>query len=147
MAPTAHNYQPQRILVIANEESLTKLRSCTPYHYNAPLALLVCYDSTVSWKRTDDKEDMGVVDASIVTTQMMLQAHELGLGSVWVGSFNPDIIKEIFELPESLVPVALLPIGYSSNGSIPPKTNRYDINHTVFFNSFKAITQGENNRE
>ena len=143
VAPTAHNYQPQRILVIANEESLTKLKSCTPFHYDAPLALLVCYNSTTSWKRSHDKEEIGVVDASIVTTQMMLQAHELGLGSTWVASFNPDIVRETFELPECLVPVALLPIGYPSNDSVPhPEMhyNRYCINHTVFFNSFKDIT-------
>ncbi|MDR3597751.1 nitroreductase family protein [Clostridium sp.] len=48
----------------------------------------------------------------MVTTQMLLQTHELGLGRTWVGHFNPDIIKEIFELPKYIVPVALLPIGY-----------------------------------
>lgn len=140
VAPTAVNYQPQRILVIENEDSLTKLKSCTPFHFNAPLALLVCYDSTVSWKRSYTNEDMGIVDASIVSTQMMLQAHELGLGSTWVGHFNTDIIRETFELPEHFVPVALLPIGYPSSDSVPhPKMHydRYDINHTVFFNSFE----------
>ena len=139
VAPTAVNYQPQRILVIEAEESVAKLKSCTPYHFSAPLALLVCYDSTVSWKRSHDKKEMGEVDASIVATQMMLQAHELGLGSTWVGHFNPDIIRESFEIPEYLVPVVLLPIGYPSSDSVPhPKMhyNRYDINHTDFFNTF-----------
>lgn len=146
VAPTAVNYQPQRILAIENEESLAKLKSCTPYHFNAPLALLVCYDSTVSWKRNHDNEDMGIVDASIVTTHMMFQAHGLGLGTTWVGHFNPDIIKETFELPEYLVPVALLPIGYPRSDSAPHTLHgkRYDINDTVFFNSFEGITQGKN---
>ncbi len=44
IAPTAANFQPQRILVIDSEEGLTKLKTCTPYHFNAPLALLICYD-------------------------------------------------------------------------------------------------------
>jgi nitroreductase len=148
VAPTAVNYQPQRILVIENEDSLTKLKICTPYHFNAPLALLVCYDSTVSWKRKYDNEDMGVVDASIITTHIMFQAHELGLGTTWVGHFNPDIIKETFELPEYIVPVALLPIGYPRSDSAPhPQlhSNRHDIKDTVFFNSFEGITQGPNN--
>jgi nitroreductase len=147
-APTAVNYQPQRILVLDSEENLVKLKVCTPYHFNAPLALLVCYDSTVSWKRSYDKEDMGVVDASIVTTQMMLQIAELGLGSTWVGHFNPYTIRESFKLPEYLVPVAILPIGYPRQDSVPhPKLheNRYDIKDTVFFNSFEGIAQGKNN--
>ncbi|APQ96055.1 nitroreductase family protein [Clostridium botulinum] len=146
VAPTAVNYQPQRILVIENEESLAELKSCTPYHFNAPLALLVCYDSSVSGKRHSDNVEMGPVDASIVTTQMMLQAHALGLGTTWVGHFDADIIKKTFELPEYLVPVALLSIGYPNSNSVPHQfhNKRYDINHTVFFNTFEGITQGKN---
>lgn len=146
VAPTAVNYQPQRILVIEDKGSLAKLKSCTPYHFNAPLALLVCYDSTVSWKRHCDNKDMGVVDASIVTTQMMLEAVELGLGSTWVGHFDVDVIKETFKLPEYLVPVAILPIGYPRSDSAPHILHgkRYDINDTVFFNTFEGITQGKN---
>ena len=66
------------MLVIENEESLSKLKECTPYHFNAPLAILICYDSSVSWKRHYDKKDMGDVDSSIVTTQMMLEIANLG---------------------------------------------------------------------
>ena len=148
VAPTAVNYQPQRILVIESEDSLAKLKSCTRYHFNAPLALLVCYDSTVCWKRDYDNEDSGIVDASIVATQMMLQVHELGLGSTWVGNFNLDIIRKDFELPEYLVPVVLLPIGYPRSDSAPSKNHnkRYDIKDTVFFNSFKGITQASENK-
>lgn len=145
VAPTAVNYQPQRILVLDSEEALSKLKSCTPYHFHAPLALLVCYDSTVSWKRSYDGNDMGVVDASIVTTQMMLQIAELGLGTTWVGHFNPDSIRESFDIPEYLVPVALLPIGYPREDSAPHPNHekRFDMKHFAFFNSFDGITKGK----
>ena len=90
LAPTAVNYQPQRILVLDSEESLGKLRDCTPYHFSAPLALIVCYDDTTSWKRSYDGKDIGKGDTSIVTTQMMLEAAALGLGTTWVGHFDPQ---------------------------------------------------------
>lgn len=146
VAPTAVNYQPQRMLVIENEESLSKLKECTPYHFNAPLAILICYDSSISWKRHYDKKDMGDVDSSIVTTQMMLEIANLGLGTTWVGHFSPELIKEKFNLPEYLVPVALLPIGYPSEDSVPNKLHniRHDIQETVFFNSFEGIKPGKN---
>ncbi|WP_077611025.1 nitroreductase family protein [Clostridium sp. Marseille-P2415] len=149
VAPTAVNYQPQRILVIDSKENLDKLKSCTTYHFHAPLALLVCYDSTASWKRSYDNEDMGAVDASIVTTQMMLQTAELGLGSTWVGHFDPKQIRTAFELPEYLVPVALLPIGYPREDSAPHPLHgkRFDMDHTVFFNSFNGITEGKQNEK
>ena len=42
-APTAVNYQPQRILVIDDEEGLRKIKDITPYHFNAPLVFVMCY--------------------------------------------------------------------------------------------------------
>ena len=134
VAPTAVNYQPQRILVMESEESLNKLKECTPCHFDAPLALLVCYDSITSWKRNDGK-DMGEVDAAIVTTQMMLQAAELGLGTTWVGYFSAEAVIKQFQIPEYLIPVAILPIGYPASDSIPsPMHNkRYDMGKTVFY--------------
>ena len=78
LAPTACNLQPQRILVINQQESLEKLRRCTPCHFDAPAALLVCYEKDACWKRKYDGKDSGDIDASIVTTHMMLEAQELG---------------------------------------------------------------------
>ncbi|GLC82137.1 nitroreductase family protein [Lacrimispora brassicae] len=139
LAPTAVNFQPQRILVLDSMENLTKLVSCTPYHFHAPLALLVCYDSTVSWKRPYDNKDMGEIDAGIVATQMMLEAAELGLGSTWVGHFDPAAIRTAFDIPEHLIPVVLLPMGYPREDCSPSPYHekRFDMEHTVFFNSFQ----------
>ena len=135
MAPTAVNFQPQRILVLESEESLAKLKECTRYHFEAPLAFLICYDNTVSWKRAYDNKDMGEVDASIVATQMMLEITNLGLGTTWVGHFDPDAVIEKFELPENIIAVALFPIGYPANDSAPnPRHNeRLEIAETVKF--------------
>lgn len=138
LAPTAANRQPQRILVLDSEDGLEALRTCTPYHFNAPLVLVVCYDDTVSWKRSSyDGEDMGVVDASIVTTHMMLEVTNLGLGSTWVGHFDPEKVKAAFSLPEHIIPVALLPIGYPDEKSHPhPNHNkRFERETTVFHNT------------
>lgn len=45
---------------------------------------------------------------------MMLEATELGLGTVWVCYFNPDIIRKEFDLPNNLEPINILVIGYSN---------------------------------
>lgn len=118
-APTACNFQPQRILVIDNSEGMEKLAKCTPYTFGAPLAMLVCYDKNTSWKRKYDNADGGEIDASIVTTHMMLEIAELGLGTTWVGSFNPQAVREEFKLAENIIPVAILPIGYPSGDCEP----------------------------
>ena len=145
VAPTAANYQPQRILVIQDEAALEKLRQCTPYHFNAPLALMICYDKTTVWKNKTNGTIGGDVDASIVTTQMMLEVADLGLATTWVGAFHHQKARELFDIPEYLVPVALLPIGYPAEGVQPHPWHfkRFDMNHSVFYNSFDGITEGE----
>ena len=123
-APTAVNYQPQRVLVLESPEALEKLKGCTPYHFHAPLALVVCYDREASWKRSFDNCDMGDVDASIVTTQMMYRAQELGLGSVWIGYFDPAFVKEAFGLGETEEASAILAVGHRADETSANHGNR-----------------------
>lgn len=137
LAPTACNFQPQRTLVLDAEESLEKLKNCTPYHFSAPVALIVCYDNTVSWKRSFDGKDMGEVDASIVVTHMMLEAANVGLGSTWVGHFDPAKLRAAYALPDNLVPVAILPMGYPHETSVPSAKHeeRRALRETTFRNA------------
>lgn len=138
-APTACNYQPQRILVLNDEKDLSKISLCTPFQFHQQLALLVCYDKTVSWKRKYDEKDEGEIDASIVATHMMLQASELEIGSTWVGHFDPKKIKEAYCIPENIIPVAILLMGYPADDAVPNKLHyeRLDIEQTVFYGSFE----------
>lgn len=141
LAPTACNFQPQRILVLDNEDSLNKIKKCTKYHFNAPTVLLICYDKTVSWKRPYDGNDSGEVDASIVATHMMLQASEIGLCTTWVGYFDSaQVIKE-FSLPECIVPVVMFPIGYPADDAIRSTNHdlRLSLDKTVFHNNYGEI--------
>lgn len=119
LAPTACNNQPQRILVIQSEEAVAKMRKCTECHFNTPAALLVCYDKNVCYKRCYDGKPSGEVDASIVTTHMMLAATSLGVGTTWVMHFIPDAVREAFAIPNHIEPVALLLMGYPASDAKP----------------------------
>ena len=145
IAPTACNYQPQRILVIESESALEKLKQCTGCHFDAPLALMICYDKTTVWKNKTNGTVGGDVDASIVTTHMMLEIADLGLATTWVGAFNHQKARELFDIPEYLVPVALLPVGYAADEVEPHPWHfkRFEMDHTVFYNSYNGVTEGE----
>lgn len=119
VAPTACNKQPQHIYVIQSKEMLAKLRKCTSSHFHCTLAMLICYDSKESWVRGYDKHKSGEVDATIVTTQMMLEAHSLGVGSTWVMHFNPEAIREEFSMPNQYEPVSILVMGYPAEDAAP----------------------------
>lgn len=137
-APTACNLRPQKILVIQSAEALGKFRKCTVCHLNAPLAILTCYDKDICWKREYDGKASGDIDAAIVTTHMMLEAAELGIGSTWVMHFIPDAVREEFELPESYVPVSILAMGYPAEDAkpYPSHSEIKPINETVSYNKF-----------
>lgn len=118
-APTGCNYQTQRILVLNTDASINKLRSCTRCHFGAPTAMLICHNKDESWKRPYDGALSSSVDAAIVTTHMMLAAHNIGVGSCWVMHFNPSSMREAFGIPENIEPTALLVLGYPSEDSKP----------------------------
>jgi nitroreductase len=113
VAPTAANKQPQRIVVIQSAEGLEKLKKAANV-YGAPLAMLVCADHQSSWKRPFDGKDAADIDATIVTTHMMLQAAELGLGSIWVCFFDPIVLRNEFAIPAEVEPINILGIGYAA---------------------------------
>ncbi len=135
VAPTAANAQPQRILLLKSEEALSRVRAVTHFHFGAPMVLLICYDRRASWKARDG-HDSGPVDTAIVVTQMMLEAFDEGIGSCWVRGFDKYAVSQIFDLPEHLEPVAMLPIGYPAEGSHPwpgAHDNRLPIEDTVTY--------------
>lgn len=137
-APTGCNFQPQRILVLNTDESSERLKACTKCHFNAPAAMLVCHNKDESWKRVYDGALSSPVDAAIVTSFMMLEAQNLGVGTCWVMHFNPIAMRETFNIPESIEPVALLVMGYPADDSQPIDMHykNRNIDEVVFYDSF-----------
>lgn len=122
IAPTAVNFQPQKIYVLQSDSALKKIRDITNSTYDAPTVLLVCADTDKSWhSRFVPTYESGESDAAIVCTHMMLEAWEQGIGSVWVLLFDPEKIKNQFNLPPNIRPVCLLPIGYPTGDCLPYK--------------------------
>ncbi len=119
LAPTGCNNQPQRIFVIESDGAIEKLKKCTKCHFNAPNAMLVCYNKDEVWRRKYDGKSCGVADASIVATHMMLKAFEIGVGSTWVMHFDPESMVREFDIPENIIPVALLVMGYPTENAGP----------------------------
>lgn len=123
VAPTAANRQPIRLIAVQSEEALAKVGNAADI-YGAPLAVIICADHNRAWTRPYDKKQTVDIDASILTDHMMLQATELGLGSVWICYFKPDVLKKDFSLPDNLEPVNILAIGYADEE--PASPDRHD---------------------
>lgn len=131
VAPTGANLQPQHLIVVQEAEGIEKIGKAANI-YGAPCAIIVCSNSEKAWTRPFDGKKLTDIDAAIVTDHMMLQATELGLGTVWVCYFKPDVIKKEFGLPAELEPINILVIGYSDEK--PALPNRHE-------NTRKPLTQ------
>lgn len=135
VAPTAANLQPVRLIVVQEEEGLSKIGKAANL-YGVPLAIIVCSDHSKAWTRPFDKKQTVDIDASILTDHMMMEATELGLGSVWVCYFKPDVIKQEFQLPDTLEPINILAVGYSNESPADPErhaTQRIPLDELVHY--------------
>ena len=131
LAPTACNFQPQKIYVVENETLLNRLNEATRFTFDAKTILVVCYDVNESWHRRSDNKDHGEIDATICATQMMLAATALGLGSCYVCSFKKDILRGILGIPSNYEISCLLPIGYPKE--VKPRNTRKELEDIVIY--------------
>ena len=137
LAPTAVNYQPQRILVLQGSD-MAAMEGITPCLYGQSAVLVVCYDKQESWKSKSGRE-IGDVDGTIVMTQMMYQAQDLGIGSLLVGIYKEDLLRERFHIPVHYEVVCLLMLGYAADDCEPHAKfhfNRKPLEETVFYGTF-----------
>ena len=113
MAPTAHNNQPFRLIVIHTEgrkEELGRIYG-RPWFTQAHIVIRIIGSPSEGWVRHDGKNYFEV-DVAIAMDHLILAAHNLQLGTCWVGAFNPDAAYEVLGLPKDVVPVAFTPLGY-----------------------------------
>lgn len=117
LAPSAVNFQPWKFYIVKSDEAKAKIHQCYTREWfaTAPLYIIACADHTQSWKRRHDGKDHADVDISIAVEHICLAATEQGLGTCWVCAFDPATCKSLFELPEHIEPIALIPLGYPAD--------------------------------
>lgn len=127
-APSAGNQQPWEFIVVQDKNTLEKLSRLSPYAKpaaRAPLALVLLANKEVLRFPEYWEQDM-----SAATQNALLEAVELGLGTVWLGvapdKDRMDYVKELFNLPEEIKPFCVLAIGYPASGQENKFIDRYD---------------------
>lgn len=136
IAPSAVNYQPWFFIVVMEKEGREKLNRIYPrlWFQSAPVVIIICADHSRSWKRRSDGFDSACVDAAIAIDHMTLRATDLGLGTCWVCNFDIQLCLSLFEIPEHIEPIALLPLGYPDETMGEKK--RKDLSEIVYWEKF-----------
>lgn len=119
VAPTAKNFQEQRIYVVRSEEGLAKIDAATPCRYGAPVCLVVAYDRSNMFTYPGGKHTSGAEDAAIVATHMLLAAANAGVDSCWINFFDPEKLAAELGLPENEEVLMLMDLGYAAEGAGP----------------------------
>ena len=119
IAPTAVNKQPVHLWAISDPGTLEAIKGVTRSNYGAPLILVVGCRPADAWVRRYDGKNGAEVDASIVATYLMLAAENEGLATLWVGSFDPALLRGILPGAEGYELVAMINVGYPAPESQP----------------------------
>jgi nitroreductase len=113
-APSARNYQSWQLIIIDNRKILDDISALHPYAKmmkQATLAVLVCAD-----KNIEAEDGYNAINCSVATQNLLLAAFDLGLGSCWLGVYpRKERVKEIseyFKLPDHIMPINLVALGW-----------------------------------
>ena len=124
LAPTAVNRQPVHVWAVRSPERIEAMKAATRYTFDAPVVFVVCCKPEDAWVRAADGKNGAEIDAAIVGTHIMLQTADLGLGSTWVGSFDPIKLKEVLPELDGWTPIALIPTGHPGGAPSPRHAER-----------------------
>jgi len=124
-APSAANAQPWHFIVINDRDLLERVTTFHPAAeslHGAPMAILVCGDD-----KLEKRPDRWILDCSAATQNILLAAHALGLGAVWLG-IQPDELRiegvyQLTGIPSHVHPLALVAVGFPAR--VPAPVSRF----------------------
>jgi len=124
-APSARNTQPWHFIVVNDKDKCIQFSEFHPYAKMLPQAdkaILVCGDTTL-----ENASGYWMVDCANATQNMLLAAHALGLGAVWLGIYprneRMEATSQLFQLPGTIRPLALVALGVPAHS--PEIPDRY----------------------
>ena len=122
-APSAGDQRPWHFIVVNERQQLNALADVLPFGKmlkTAPLGIVVCADLEL-----EKYPGFWVQDCSTATMSILLAAHDQGLGAVWAAIYPVEDrvvgAKQILGLPEQVVPLCVVPVGYPMNKPQPPE--------------------------
>jgi nitroreductase len=135
-APSARNTRSWHFVVITDRRKLDAVPTFHPYAAMvklAPLGIMVCGD-----ERLEERTSYWLQNCSAAAQNILLAAHALGLGGVWLGVYpnkeRVEGMRRLAGVPDHVVPMAFIVIGYPAE--TPPSPERYDSTR-VHYNSWE----------
>lgn len=139
-APSAKNSQEWVFIVIRDKDIFNAFLDVHPNAFAlkfADAAILVCADLS---KEREAGQGWWIQDCSAAVQNILLEATDMGLGSLWMGVYPKEdrvqCFKNVCQLPEGIEPLGLVSIGEATKAYTP--NDRY-IEDSVFFNTYGTV--------
>jgi nitroreductase len=135
LAPSAKNRQEWKFIAVTDPAAKLRLVEAgygKKFLAEAPVVIVACA-TEVEYVMACG-QPAGTVDVSIALSFMLLQAHELGLGTCWLGNFSEAAVKEILDIPAAVRVVAMTPLGYPADD--PAARPRKSLEQVVSFEKY-----------
>ncbi len=138
-APSSGNIQNWYFIVVDDEDKRKAIADACFQQYwmaNAPIHIVICN------KPADVERYYGIRGERLYSVQncaaaaenMLLMAHDQGLGACWIGAFDEDKIKEILGIIKEVRPQMVIPIGYADGEPLVP--SKYKLDKIVYLNQW-----------
>ncbi|HHY14226.1 MAG TPA: nitroreductase family protein [Thermoanaerobacterales bacterium] len=150
LAPTAGNIQPWEFIIIKEDNKKKEIVNTTfvganmnspktqKWMLSAPVFIAICGDKEKMYNRygKNGVDTLLYLDCSACIENMLLTAVDLGLASCYVSGFRIDELSNVLELPPHIIPIAILPIGYSGIDEIK-RRKKEDVESKIHYETYK----------
>lgn len=116
-APSARNNQPWEFLVVTERQTLTELSAVRPYwHMLASAAACIVVLNTSARSYSSPCTAFSVQDCAAATENILLTAHSVGVGGVWLGLYpleeERQTVRKLLQIPQPVEPFSIVSLGY-----------------------------------
>ena len=136
LSPSARNRQERKFVVVKDRETRKRLaEAANGKQFVAEVPVIIAACATESEYVMSCGQPAGTVDTTIALSYLILQAHELGLGTCWLGAFDESEVKEILSIPPHVRVVAMTPLGYPAQS--PEAKPRKSLEEIVVYERYR----------
>lgn len=133
-APSSGNLQDWKFILVTDQDKKKAIAdACFQQVWmdDAPFIIVVCSDWKKNQKFYGEKgEKFSTQNCAAAIENMLLTAHDQGLGACWISAFQTDALKRVLEIPDDISPEAVIPIGYSAE--TPQQPRKLTLENVVF---------------
>lgn len=144
-APSSGNLQNWKVVIVSDpgkKEELSTAALKQKWITSAPVLLVVCNNLADVKRLYKDRGEFlySIQNVAVFVQNILLVAKSFGLGTCWVGAFDPAAVRMVLKIPEDVEPDAIISLGYPAEE--PETPLRKNVDQFSFFEDWDRAEKG-----